>query len=161
MKWNKRLFKLSNYGLLKISNKPLVDMLKHRQLSDSDFEGGGVILGRFIKDSKNIVIDIVTLPTMKDIRERYRFKRDQVSHQSIIDEIWKDSEGTCNYLGEWHTHPEKYPEPSSADIKSWKKILKEGVFYSRCLYFIVIGTRSIGVWEGDRRTLKIKKLDYE
>lgn len=155
-----RKYKLSNGGFIEIDRTALGIMLGYRQKRKNDSEAGGVLLGRFILESKNIVIDEVTKPFSSDIRERARFKRGP-QHQKMIDEKWLLSKGKCNYLGEWHTHPEEYPDPSGKDKSEWKRILKGDTFSSRYLYFVIIGTRDFGLWEGDRRTLKIKELKYE
>jgi integrative and conjugative element protein (TIGR02256 family) len=154
------LFELSNGGILKISTSAFNRMQLYIQDKVEDDEAGGIILGRFIKDSKNIVIDKITVPMKGDERNRYQFKRAEKRHQRIVDLLWKKSKGTCNYLGEWHTHPEDIPSPSLKDKNEWKKKLKQGDFSSRYLYFIIVGIENIGVWEGDRRSLILKKLNY-
>lgn len=155
----KRKYILSNDGIIEIDRRALGIMLRYRQKRKTDLEAGGVLLGRFIYRTKNIIIDEVTIPFVSDIQERVRFKRGPL-HQEVIDDKWVLSKGKCNYLGEWHTHPEEYPEPSNRDKKEWTKILKGDTFSSRYLYFVIIGTKDFGLWEGDRRTLKIKKLKY-
>lgn len=161
MKVRNRRYYLTNGGVFEISNEVLAQMLSYRQKKSNDLEAGGVLLGRFITNSKNIIVDELSKPSIMDKRTRNSFKRDQKTHQKIIDNFWKMSNGKCNYLGEWHTHPESYPKPSDIDVSSWKKILKEDVFSSRYLYFIIIGIKDYSLWEGDRRELKIKKLNYE
>ena len=121
-------------------------------------ECGGVLLGRFIKESKDIIVDMVTKPMKGDKQTRYSFKRLSPLHQFIIDSEWNKSKGTCNYLGEWHTHPEPVPTPSRVDINDWKRKLKTDIFSSRFLYFVIAGTKSIKMWEGDRRTKDIQEL---
>lgn len=74
-------------------------------------EAGGVLMGKLYKDSADIIIDKLTLPSQKDTRSRFRFLRHFFSHQKRIDEEWEKSNKTCTYLGEWHTHPEDYPTP--------------------------------------------------
>jgi len=152
------IVKLQNRGLFKIGEVPLARMLSYNQDSREKKEAGGVLLGRFILNSKNIVVDRVTVPMIGDLRERYKFIRGEKMHQRVIQSAWEKSGGTCNYLGEWHTHPEKYPSPSDQDIQNWRRILRTGVFSSLCLYFVIVGTRESYIWEGNRKTLKIKKL---
>ncbi|MEO1254710.1 MAG: Mov34/MPN/PAD-1 family protein, partial [Bacteroidota bacterium] len=82
-----------------------------------------------------------------------------VGHQKIVLERWNSSGYTTHYLGEWHSHPQDYPEPSDKDIASWKEKLITAIYSSRYLYFIIVGIKETRVWEGDRRSLKIKKLD--
>lgn len=151
-------FLLSNNGTLKISEHAFERMRRYRQIEKGDDEAGGVLLGRFIVDSKNIIIDDVSLPMVGDKQRRYSFVRNAKSHQRIIDFQWFASKGTCNYLGEWHTHPESYPNYSTTDIKGWRERLQKDKFTSRYLYFIILGTEKLEIWEGDRRTLNFKKL---
>lgn len=148
----------SNMGTIKISEPVKNSFLNHVQNEEDIPESGGVLLGRLIKDSKDIIIDIITVPTLGDKQKRNSFVRGAKMHQKIIDSVWEKSNGTCNYLGEWHTHPENYPSPSRIDIKDWKKHLVRNTFSSLFLYYIIVGIKEINVWEGNRRTLKIKKL---
>ena len=153
------IFKMSNKGLIKLPVEVIEQLKEFIQDEGNKLEAGGIIAGRFIVNSKDIIIDKITKPTVKDTRERFSFIRNQEEHQKIIAQYWKNSKGTCNYLGEWHTHPESYPEPSSIDTADWKRHLKKDQFSSRYLYFIIVGIKEINIWEGDRRTLKIKKLN--
>lgn len=151
-------FLLSNGGKIKIAAHAYDRIINFRQIESSQTEAGGVLLGRFIIDTKDIVIDEVSIPMIADKRSRFSFLRNAKSHQRIIETKWTKSNSTCHYLGEWHTHPESYPEYSSVDIKNWKERLKKDTFSSRFLYFLILGTKELYIWEGDRRTLKFKKL---
>lgn len=104
-------FQLSNGGVIKIIEAVVKDITAYKQKDKKDTEAGGILMGRFIKNSKNIVIDKITEPMRGDLRTRYTFKRVSPAHQKILDQEWTKSKGTCNYLGEWHTHPEEKPEP--------------------------------------------------
>jgi integrative and conjugative element protein (TIGR02256 family) len=158
MQENMITYTMSNKGKIKITEYAFQRMEKYRQVNKEDFEAGGVLLGRFIVNTKDIVIDDVSIPLIGDKRTRTSFVRNAKSHQRIIDQQWTKSKGTCHYLGEWHTHPESYPDYSSVDIKNWKERLKNDYFTSRYLYFIILGIKKIEIWEGDRRTLKFKNL---
>jgi integrative and conjugative element protein (TIGR02256 family) len=151
-------FLMTNNGRLKLSYRALDRMALYKQVQTSSTEAGGVLLGRFIINSKDIVIDEVSIPMIGDKRTRNSFLRNAKSHQRIIDNQWNKSNGTSNYLGEWHTHPESYPDYSGVDIKNWKERLKNDTFSSRYLYFLILGLEELVIWEGDRRTLKFKKL---
>lgn len=151
-------FTLSNKGILKISFEAVLKMKSYSQNQNHNLEAGGVLIGRFIKDSKDIVVDKITAPMLNDKRTRNTFVRGVKMHQRVIDSEWVKSNGTLHYLGEWHTHPENYPTPSSIDLKNWKAILKTYTYTSRYLYFVIVGIKEIRIWEGDRKTLEIKKL---
>jgi len=152
------IFTLSNKGRLKVDDQALSRMLVYLQKEKEDTEAGGVLLGRFIKDSKDIILDHVSVPMVGDKRSRFSFIRNKKMHQKIIDNVWEKSNGTCNYIGEWHTHPENYPSPSNVDITNWKNRLREDVFSSRYLYFVIVGLKETCIWEGDKRKLEIKQL---
>ena len=152
------IVKTSNNGLFKIDIEPMSRMLSYQQDHGKKTEAGGVMLGRFILNSKNIIVDRVTVPMIGDKRTRTTFIRNEKAHQRIITSAWEKSEGTCNYLGEWHTHPERYPTPSSQDFKNWKEILTTRIFSSLYLYFIIVGTKEVRVWEGNRKNQKINRL---
>lgn len=122
------------------------------------YEGGGVMLGRFIVGSEDVVVDKITKPMIEDKQSQFRFFRSRNLHQAIITEEWEASGGTCNYLGEWHTHPESNPKPSFVDKGEWKKKLFFDQFDSDFLYFVIVGTKSINVWQGYRNTSTFKRL---
>jgi integrative and conjugative element protein (TIGR02256 family) len=152
------IFEITNGGKIKLATAVMEILKQHKQVQKGALESGGVLLGRFIKISKNIVVDKITTPMKGDKQTRLSFKRISPLHQEIITEEWYESNGTCNYLGEWHTHPEDFPTPSGVDIKDWKRKLKKDLFSGRYLYFIIAGIKSVDIWEGDRRTLEIVKL---
>ncbi len=156
-----KIYTMSNKGLFKVSIEAYDRMREYIQDNDVKAEAGGVMLGRFIIDSKNIVVDRVTVPLLGDKRDRYKFFRSAKPHQRVIDNAWEKTNGRVNYLGEWHTHPENYPSPSRIDYEAWEKKLKHDVFSSRYLYFIIMGIKEMRVWEGDRRTLKFKQLNLK
>lgn len=152
-------FKRPDGSVLKISAEALGVMFSFRQLAPADKEAGGILLGRHIIHSLNIVVDEVSIPMRGDQRSRYGFKRSSKLHQKIIDERWSDSGGTCQYLGEWHTHPEPVPHPSSVDVGDWKRRLKHDTVDSEITFFIVVGTEGLAVSEGSRRLTQISPLN--
>lgn len=142
----------------KLSLHAIRRMLFHVQDVEAKGEAGGVLLGRFILDCADVVVDKVTCPMPGDRRGRYRFFRAARRHQQAVEQAWHGSNGTCNYLGEWHTHPEPLPSPSSEDLLGWRRKLRFDRVDSRVLYFVIVGTTTIGVWQGDRGTLEISNL---
>jgi integrative and conjugative element protein (TIGR02256 family) len=128
----------------------MTTMWNYRQCEPSAPEAGGVLLGRYISDSADIVIDAVTVPQDGDLQARSRFFRARKRHQALIDGAWNESNGTVTYLGEWHTHPESVPHPSWVDRADW---LRKGMFdvFTEAILFIIVGTEELGVWEGRHR----------
>lgn len=144
------MFARSSTGRIKFSASIMATLLDYRQSSPRDHEGGGVLLGRHIAETDDVVVDHVTVPQGGDRRTRYRFLRQREQHQELIDRAWRESKGTITYLGEWHTHPEAVPIPSMIDRMDWSRKLWADDF-SDALLFVIVGTEAIGVWEGRRR----------
>jgi integrative and conjugative element protein (TIGR02256 family) len=67
----------------------------------------------------------------------------------VIDRAWRQSGGTCTYLGEWHTHPEQHPTPSGIDWQNWQRKLLVDRF-TEPIFFVIVGIAAIHVWEGRR-----------
>lgn len=141
------VFLRKNVGRIKVSGKALASMKRFAQHGPDDREAGGVLLGRHLKESSDIVVDEVTQPMEGDIRRRHFFFRRKKQHQRAMDSAWRRSGGTSTYLGEWHTHPETDPRPSNFDLMNWNaRICLD--HHSGILFFVIIGTQMIRVWEG-------------
>jgi integrative and conjugative element protein (TIGR02256 family) len=133
-------------------------MLQFRQDDDKATEAGGVIIGRHIAGSDDVVADLVTSPMRGDRRSRTHFFRSARGHQAQLDSAWLRSEGTQVYLGEWHTHPEGHPTPSGIDFGDWSRRLMLDTVEARFVYFLIVGQIEVCAWEGDRDSLHIVKL---
>jgi integrative and conjugative element protein (TIGR02256 family) len=148
----------SDGGKLEISSYALSRMLAFVQDTRCKPEAGGVLIGRYIRDSPDIVIDEVTVPMAGDRKRRLSFWRSRQPHQQALDQSWLDSGGTSTYLGEWHTHPEDIPIPSDTDIKNWQARLKKDIFSGDTLFFIIIGIKILRVWEGNKKNFIFQLL---
>lgn len=153
------IFQKGDGGRFKIDKYALQKIKRYLQIKKDSPEAGGVLLGRYIIDSNDIVVDDVTVPMANDMRHRCFFLRRKRLHLKIAIKRWLESKGTCNYLGEWHTHPEAIPIPSYVDIKEWGRLLKSAIFDNDCLYFIIAGTEKIKIWEGNKYTMEIRELN--
>lgn len=145
-------------GSLKLSSVVVETMKKFTQKSLIQCEAGGILLGRFILESNDVIVDEVTTPMASDKRSLFGFFRSEKPHQAILNERWKSSGGTCNYLGEWHTHPQKKPIPSNRDLKSWEEQINRLPEGRNMLFFIIVGTQSISAWQVYRNPFQIKSL---
>jgi integrative and conjugative element protein (TIGR02256 family) len=124
-------------------------MQRFRQSEMHMTEAGGVLLGRHLRDGSAIIADDITTPLPGDKRARASFFRASKRHQAAIDAVWRTSDGTCTYLGEWHTHPEPFPTPSTIDWANWQRRLANDQ-YSEPIFFVIVGTRATFAWEGRR-----------
>lgn len=112
-----------------------------------DGEAGGILIGRLLIESDDILIDEATEPGKKDRRRRFTFWRSTSSHQKRVDTAWKQSRGTQIYLGEWHSHPEADPTPSNQDVKNWLAIIKDAKYEQDQLLFAIAGIERIRFWQ--------------
>jgi integrative and conjugative element protein (TIGR02256 family) len=141
----------------KIKSEVVARLRQYRQ-ENLDREAGGVLLGRYVRDSDDVIVDKITVPMEGDRRGRRWFFRASTLHQSVLDSAWSDSAGTCNYLGEWHTHAEADPSPSVIDILDWRKRFLVDRIDSKRLFFIIVGTERVNVWQVWRKLLRIEQL---
>lgn len=108
-------------------------------------EAGGVLLGRHLLDSHDIVIDEVTTPQDSDRRSRFSFFR-SLRHETLARERWQMQSSTMAYLGLWHTHPEADPTLSGADRNDWTQAVSRDAYEGDRLFFPIVGTQWIRVW---------------
>ncbi len=144
-------------GFLVLPVKILNKMRNHAQISTNKFEAGGLILGALrqkkegeffsLSSPPHIEITDVSEPSLKDIRTRFSFVRKDRHHREVVKKAKISSNNNIDYLGEWHTHPEANPTPSSVDIFHWKRNLK-----GRHAVLVIIGIKSvwIGYWDGGK-----------
>ena len=130
-----------------------------RQSNPGTDEAGGILLGRLMLDSLDVIIDEATCPTLMDERKRFRFRRAKQPSQHRVIQAWDESHATRIYLGEWHSHPEDSPHASNHDRKDWSRILTSAVFEQGSLFFVIVGIRGTCVWEASKETGTIQDLD--
>ena len=149
----------STGGRLQISPSAFMEMRKYAQDTEEAFEAGGVLLGRHIVHTNDIIVDCITVPMQGDQQSRFRFFRSRHQHQKLIDLAWSESGGTSHYLGEWHTHPELCPLPSTLDQLGWQQKISTDQFIEP-LFFVIVGTIAVRVWEGRRnhRLILLQRL---
>lgn len=113
-------------------------------------EAGGVLLGRHLLDSHDVVVDEVTTPQASDRRSRFSFFRSR-RHEKLARERWQMQSSTMAYLGLWHTHPESDPTPSGIDRNDWTQAVSRDTYEGNRLFFPIVGTQWIRVWTLSRR----------
>lgn len=89
-------------GRFQIAKEPLSLMRSYIQNTLVKYEAGGVLLGRHINETSDIVVDLVTEPMPSDRCSRLNFFRARTTHQETIDLVWQQSKGTCIYLKHGH-----------------------------------------------------------
>lgn len=113
-----------NFGSLLVITPSVVNrLLRYRQLNASSNEAAGVLIGE--RRGSHLVIHDISEPGKGDIRRRCFVDRRGPHHQAAVDDAFARSFGTLQYLGEWHTHPEDIPSPSTTDLGTWQRNLLE------------------------------------
>lgn len=154
-------FLRSGDGSLKLGGEAIATMLSYVQLAPGATEAGGVLMGRHIIGTRDVVVDRVTAPMPGDRRSTTSFTRRKRRHQRALDDEWSRSGGTRVYLGEWHTHPEPVPRPSGVDMDDWRRRLEEDIVESRSVFFLIVGQTEMCAWEGSRRTFGVVRLRHK
>lgn len=106
----------------------------YRQKNSLDHEAGGQLFATIAGDAWHV--GEATGPKPADRRGRFHFWPDPKSAQKEIDQYFATG---LEYVGDWHTHPEKVPTPSDADILSIKNIVRESTFYNAGLLLCIVG----------------------
>lgn len=137
------LWKRQKTGYLFIEEPVLNVISSYRQTRASDTEAGGLLSGYYKGD--HLHITNLTVPQPRDIRGRYSFKRRDLKHVKTVTHWYQKSSGQINCLGEWHTHPESNPSPSTTDINSWQRI--NSTRRDQEAIFLIAGIQCI--WAGE------------
>lgn len=149
-------FRHSRNGVFAIGPTALTTFVSFVQHAPDALEAGGVLLGRYLRDGRDIIVNRVSVPKPEDVRTRFGFTR--TSHQDEVDEAWTTSGGTCCYLGDWHTHAEPFPSPSPLDLANWHRMLREEILDDEACFFVIVGQLELRVWEGNRAARTIDRL---
>lgn len=140
----------SDGHLVVLTEHVLVVLEQYKQTEMQDNEAAGVLLGE--RRGEHVVITDLSEPGFGDLRQRYLVDRRGKHHQQKVDDCFKLSEGTVNYIGEWHTHPEDSPQPSYQDKSSWSANLKGGT----PMIVLIVGIKEF--WVGKMKGTSLLKL---
>lgn len=109
----------------------------HRQDQPTTAESGGVLLG--FRRGSHLQVLLATPPGQDDWRSRTSFYRAAAGHQAAAQEHWKAHGEAGDYLGEWHTHPEDVPTPSTIDLREWSIVMKRNP--GKPMIFLIVGRK--------------------
>lgn len=113
----------------------IFNIYKQRKVHDT--EKGGILMGKLYPSSNKIVITHAIICHNQE-STRYGLNLNTKCLQEKMLEIWKESNGTITYLGDWHTHPEKDPKPSITDYKTFILNYFSSKFDQNILLYIIV-----------------------
>lgn len=134
---------LDDDSLLLVESSVLTRMEPFRQRLPTFPEAGGILTG--FRRGPHIQVAHLTTPLARDQRSRIFFHRVDPGHQAFAEKQWNETSQQSDYVGEWHTHPERIPAPSGVDLREWEIILRRS---SKPMVFIIAGTDAIWVGVG-------------
>lgn len=116
-----------------------------RQQKRKQTEAGGQLFARIRE--KSVVVEAATGPHKKDFRRRFYFFPSQIRLRSEIKKYFKNG---LHYVGDWHTHPQKIPSPSSLDIESMMNCFLKSKHELEHFILIIVGqkAKNENLWVG-------------
>lgn len=132
-----------------IFKQEVLDTLLTYKQGYNGSETGGVLLGQIYTDGE-IVVCRCSEPCVAGKADRMGFSRSSKTANKIINDAFEGSNGTILYVGEWHTHPEPYPSPSTTDKTSIEEIYRTANINNPNLIYVIVGEMDIfcGVYDG-------------
>lgn len=140
---------------LLITDRVLAHFRRHRQLSDRDREAGGQLFATF--DRNTIQIERATGPRKSDRRGLRFFIPNRFSERREIKNHFKAG---LHYVGDWHTHAEPRPRPSSTDIDSFRDMFRKSRHKLAAFVVVIVGASEPpeGIFVGLCTGEKVSKL---
>jgi integrative and conjugative element protein (TIGR02256 family) len=130
-------------GQFIVLQKSVITFLKSkRQFGERSTEKGGVLLG--YRRGPHVEILIASPPHSADVKSRFSFLRRDPQHQALATSQWRKSNGLVHHVGEWHTHPQSFPQPSVIDERNWQKLALER--HPDWVVGVIVGR--VGLWVG-------------
>ena len=112
----------------------LKHLRRHRQRGFFAKEAGGQLFGTRIETGLQVIA--ASGPYKGDARTRTSYRSDPMAANRMISSMRKKG---LIYLGEWHTHPEKYPQPSGSDLSAFVRLCANSEHASATLILAIQG----------------------
>jgi integrative and conjugative element protein (TIGR02256 family) len=104
----------------------------------SNSETGGILIGT-IDDQHRAVVLRATGPGPGARKSKEGFARDVEYVQAELDRLTRETKWQAVYIGEWHSHLESDPQPSTRDIDSMSGIAAAPNYLTRCPVLLIAG----------------------
>jgi [CysO sulfur-carrier protein]-S-L-cysteine hydrolase len=115
------ILRIEKIGLSIEADDELLNSIVEKGKSHYPNEFGGFLVGYYADDNKHLRITDTILP--KSFKaSKYTFERSATGIQKKLGSYFKETPKKF-YVGEWHTHPDNSPIPSSTDISAINAII--------------------------------------
>ncbi len=108
---------------------------RYRQIRPWHKEAGGQLFAEL--ESSRIVVVEATGPRRTDRRTRMTYVPDRAAERREIADMRLKG---LHYVGDWHTHPEKFPVPSWPDDTSMADCFARSTHNLNAFVLVVVGT---------------------
>ena len=117
-----------------LTDDVLTHLLLHRQLGRRDLEAGGQLFAR-IEDARIVVIE-ATGPRAGDRRTRTSYVPNRAAERA---EIADRHAAGLHFVGDWHTHPDRVPQPSGLDLDSLAECFNKSAHQLNGFVLVIVG----------------------
>lgn len=121
-------------GRIEFTPEALEVFEEYKQTGWLSKEAGGQLFAVF-EDSLIRIVE-ATPPRPTDKRSRCGFVPDRKAEIADIDERFKRG---LHFMGDWHTHPQKVPEPSWRDKRSMREMVSLSSFEVVGFLMVIVG----------------------
>lgn len=118
-----------------LTESVLAHIAAHRQRRFWQSESGGQLFARL--EGQDILVVEATGPRPGDQRGRSFYRPDKAAEQAEIDARFRHG---LHFVGDWHTHPQTYPEPSNSDLASIADAVRRSTYTLNGFILLVVGT---------------------
>ena len=110
---------------------------EHQQHDDQSLEAGGQLFASLTEEQ--VKISTVTGPRVADRRSRYSYLPSRREEQKEIYEMHRNG---LHFVGDWHTHAEPIPKPSTSDIRTINEAVAKSRHHLRGFIMVIVGSGS-------------------
>lgn len=138
-----------------LTKSVLCHVNKFRQTDSHLSEAGGQLFARINKEEIRVVL--ATGPYKEDRKSRFRLTMDSFRQKN---DIKKQFDKGLHFVGEWHTHPEPHPIPSSIDLENIRDCFIKSKHQLRSFIMFIVGTDDTekGYWLSQHNDAEFKQL---
>ncbi len=111
-------------------------------------ETGGILLGRGPDEHGVIVVEEAGDAGEHAERRPDYFLRDRAHAERLAEAAWERSRAV--WVGEWHTHPDGLPIPSTRDLATYSALLDDSELAFKALVSVIAVPDPAQRWEAPR-----------